>query len=43
MAKSEMLEHRLLPGGLYDPANVPLLHHINQASAHTLFSSTSTT
>ncbi len=39
MAKSEkMLEHRLLPGGLYDPANMPLLHHINQAlRAHTLF------
>src|SRR5689334_1187667 len=39
MAKAEkMLEHRLLPGGLYDPANMPLLHHINQAlRAHTLF------
>ena len=39
MAKSEkMLEHRLQPGGLYDPANMPLLHHINQAlRAHTLF------
>ena len=33
-----MLEHRLQPGGLYDPANMPLLHHINQAlRAHTLF------
>src|SRR5918995_252356 len=39
MAKSEkMLAHRLQPGGLYDPANMPLLHHINQAlRAHTLF------
>src|SRR6187401_2477045 len=39
MAKSEkMLEHRLQPGGLYDPANMPLLHHINQAlRAHALF------
>ncbi len=39
MAKSEkMLEHRLQPGGLYDPANMPLLHHINQAlRAHSLF------
>src|SRR5499425_1236175 len=41
MAKSEqMLGHRLVPGsnGLYDPANMPLLHHVNQAlRAHTLF------
>src|ERR687895_690922 len=39
MAKSEkLLAHRLQPGGLYDPANMPLLHHINQAlRAHTLF------
>jgi len=39
MAKAEkMLEHRLQAGGLYDPANMPLLHHINQAlRAHTLF------
>ena len=39
MAKAEqMLQHRLQPGGLYDPANMPLLHHINQAlRAHTLF------
>ncbi len=39
MAKAEkMLEHRLQPGGLYDPANMPLLHHINQAlRAHSLF------
>src|SRR5690606_20616810 len=30
--------HRLQPGGLYDPANMPLLHHINQGlRAHTLF------
>jgi preprotein translocase subunit SecA len=33
-----MLAHRLNPGGLYDPANMPLLHHVNQAlRAHTLF------
>jgi preprotein translocase subunit SecA len=41
MAKAEqMLSHRLAPdsGGLYDPTNMPLLHHINQAlRAHTLF------
>ena len=39
MAKAEqLLAHRLLPGGLYDPANMPLLHHTNQAlRAHTLF------
>ena len=39
MAKAEkMLEHRLQPGGLYDPVNMPLLHHINQGlRAHTLF------
>src|SRR6187402_652224 len=39
MTKAErMLAHRLQPGGLYDPANMPLLHHINQAlRAHTLF------
>ncbi|HXG57757.1 MAG TPA: preprotein translocase subunit SecA, partial [Thermoanaerobaculia bacterium] len=39
MAKAEqMLAHRLNPGGLYDPSNMPLLHHVNQAlRAHTLF------
>ena len=41
MAKAErMLSHRLVPGsgGLYDPANMPLLHHVTQAlRAHTLF------
>jgi len=39
MAKSEkLLAHRMDPGGLYDPVNMPLLHHINQAlRAHTLF------
>jgi preprotein translocase subunit SecA len=39
MAKSEsMLSHRLSPGGLYDPANMPLLHHIQQGlRAHALF------
>ncbi len=41
MAKAEkMLGHRLVPnsGGMYDPVNMPMLHHINQAlRAHTLF------
>jgi len=39
MGKAEkLLAHRLQPGGLYDPVNMPLLHHINQAlRAHTLF------
>ncbi len=39
MAKAEkLLQGRLQPGGLYDPVNMPLLHHINQAlRAHTLF------
>jgi preprotein translocase subunit SecA len=41
MAKAEkMLGHRLVAGsnGLYDPANMPLLHHIHQGlRAHTLF------
>jgi preprotein translocase subunit SecA len=41
MAKAEqMLAHRLVEGsnGLYDPANMPLLHHVNQAlRAHSLF------
>ncbi|HMF92988.1 MAG TPA: DEAD/DEAH box helicase, partial [Vicinamibacterales bacterium] len=39
MAKSEqMLAHRLSPGGLYHPDNMPVLHHINQAlRAHVLF------
>jgi preprotein translocase subunit SecA len=41
MAKAEkMLGHRLVPGsgGLYDPTNMPLLHHVNQAlRAHSLF------
>ncbi len=39
MARAEeLLAHRLQPGGLYDPANMPLLHHINQGlRAHTLF------
>jgi preprotein translocase subunit SecA len=39
MAKSEeLLAHRLNPGGLYDPANMPLLHHIQQAlRGHALF------
>ena len=31
MAKAEqMLAHRMEAGGLYDPANMPLLHHIQQ-------------
>ena len=34
----ELLAKHLQPGGLYDPANMPLLHHVNQAlRAHTLF------
>jgi preprotein translocase subunit SecA len=41
MAKAEqMLSHRLVPesNGLYDPTNMPLLHHVNQAlRAHTLY------
>ena len=39
MAKAEkLLTHRMNPGGLYDPANMPLLHHVNQGlRAHTLF------
>ncbi len=41
MAKAEkMLAHRLEPGtdGLYDPVNMKILHHVNQAlRAHTLF------
>jgi preprotein translocase subunit SecA len=41
MAKAEqLLSHRLVPGsnGLYDPANMPLLHHVHQGlRAHTLF------
>jgi preprotein translocase subunit SecA len=41
MAKAEqMLTHRLVPdsNGLYDPVNMPLLHHIHQGlRAHTLF------
>ena len=39
IAKAEkLLQRRLQPGGLYDPANMPLLHHVNQAlRAHALF------
>src|SRR4030095_4922016 len=41
MTKAEkMLAHHLVPGsdGLYDPVNMRILHHINQAlRAHTLF------
>ena len=41
MAKAEqLLAHRLEPGtdGLYDPANMRILHHVNQAlRAHSLF------
>ena len=41
MAKAEqMLSHRLVPdsGGLYDPVNMPLLHHVQQGlRAHSLF------
>jgi preprotein translocase subunit SecA len=32
MAKAEqLLAHRMQEGGLYDPANMPLLHHVQQA------------
>jgi preprotein translocase subunit SecA len=41
MAKAEeLLSHRLVAGsgGMYDPANMPLLHHVHQAlRAHNLF------
>ena len=39
IAKAEkLLQSRLQPGGLYEPVNMPLLHHINQAlRAHALF------
>jgi preprotein translocase subunit SecA len=39
LAKAEkMLAHRLNGGSMYDPANMPLLHHINQAlKAHAIF------
>jgi len=39
MVKAEhLLAHRMSPGGLYDPANMPLLHHVNQSlRAHSLF------
>ncbi|HEY2904333.1 MAG TPA: preprotein translocase subunit SecA [Vicinamibacterales bacterium] len=39
MARAEeLLAHRLQPGGLYDPANMPLLHHVNQGlRAHVIF------
>ena len=39
-AAEELLTHRLVPtsNGLYDPVNMPLLHHVNQGlRAHTLF------
>ncbi|MEZ5420154.1 MAG: preprotein translocase subunit SecA [Vicinamibacterales bacterium] len=37
IAKCErLLAHRLQPGGLYDPINMPLLHHVQQGlRAHT--------
>src|SRR6187431_2552400 len=40
VAAEQLLAHRLVEnsGGLYDPANMPLLHHVNQGlRAHTLF------
>src|SRR5215208_3172393 len=41
MAKAEqLLQHRVVPEstGLYDPVNMPLLHHVHQGlRAHTLF------
>jgi len=39
-AAEKLLAHRLVPGssGLYDPANMPLLHHVHQGlRAHTIF------
>ena len=37
-AAEKLLGHRLEPGGLYDPTNMPLLHHINQAlRAHAIY------
>ena len=34
----QLLKGRLQPGGLYEPVNMPLLHHVNQAlRAHSLF------
>jgi preprotein translocase subunit SecA len=37
-AAEEALAHRLQPGGLYDPVNMPLLHHVQQGlRAHALF------
>jgi preprotein translocase subunit SecA len=37
-AAEEALAHRMQPGGLYDPANMPLLHHMQQGlRAHALF------
>ena len=34
----KLLKTRLQPGGLYEPVNMPVLHHVNQAlRAHTLF------
>jgi len=45
MAKAEkLLAHRMQPGGLYDPANMPLLHHVTRPSApHALSAWTWTT
>ena len=39
MATAEkLLQSQLQPGGRYDPANMPLLHHVSQAlRAHALF------
>ena len=37
-AAEEALAHRMQPGGLYDPVNMPLLHHMQQGlRAHALF------
>ena len=34
----QLLKTRLQPGGLYEPVNMPVLHHVNQAlRAHTIF------
>ena len=40
----ELLAKHLQPGGLYDPANMPLLHHVNQAlRAHVALQATTST
>ena len=44
MAKAEeLLAGELEPGGLYDPDNMPFLHHVNQACARTSCSTATST